>query len=438
MPACPRATAMGPVAPGCPSAPLCRFGKRHDVQRRFEKSSQAREFAMRLDTTAVASPPTPVCTWDAAQSGLKTWHPFRLPIGIDYYKGTSLPCEPNEELGRDDAWLPATHVGGPSRGPTDSGGIWLYYACAHTHACHERAHATRMLAATVHHGRLSLRTVLARPVCGRRRGCSDLLWHMGRTLLVRNRAHAALVAEQLVATLEAREAQADASTRTSATLADLTANPAISERDAAESVGMWVRAYSEGKNALKNAPSRGARAQLVASSKWPPLRGARAWAGANATVADVVGEASRGLYGSCHAPTFSHSGALRACRCTAARAANGTRATAPSRRRMYALTAVCGDKALSLHAEPLLRRLPIDTLVRGARVTDVPPCAPSAAALGSANPRSPPHSLTPRRTSLSYAQSAIAPPLAQLHFERHGSLSLSATATVTATATATF
>ena len=93
--------------------------------------------------------------------GRVAWHPFRFPVGIEYLR--QLPCEPNDELTRDDAWLPATHVGGPSRGPTDSGGIWLYYA----------------------------------------RGCSDLLWHMGRTALARNRAHAAVRAEQMTAALAA-------------------------------------------------------------------------------------------------------------------------------------------------------------------------------------------------------------------------------------------
>ena len=97
----------------------------------------------------------PVCT-SSPEHG-RTWHPFRMPPGRDYLRG--LPCEPNSELGADDAWLPATHVGGPNRGPTDSGGLWLYYA----------------------------------------RGCSDLEWHAGRTELVRNRAHGAVRAEQMLA-----------------------------------------------------------------------------------------------------------------------------------------------------------------------------------------------------------------------------------------------
>ena len=81
-------------------------------------------------------------------------HPFRFPIGLGYYKG--LPCTRAPGLGRDHAWLPVTHIGGPRKGPTDSGGLWFYYAL----------------------------------------GCSDLLWDAGRTLLARNRVHLAVEIER--------------------------------------------------------------------------------------------------------------------------------------------------------------------------------------------------------------------------------------------------
>ena len=83
-----------------------------------------------------------------------TYHPFRFPIGLDHYR--KLPCAPPRELGVDHAWLPVTHLGGPHKGPTDSGGLWFYYA----------------------------------------RGCSDFLWDVGRTLLARNRAHLAVLIQQ--------------------------------------------------------------------------------------------------------------------------------------------------------------------------------------------------------------------------------------------------
>ena len=218
----------------------------------------------------VAAQPTPVCTTAPAKA--VSWHPFRFPVGIDYLR--SLPCEPNMELQRGNAWLPATHVGGPSRGPTDSGGLWFYYA----------------------------------------RGCSDLQWFSGRTVLVRNRAHAAVRAEQL------------------------SSDVPISDREAIRRVATWI---------LKRFPR----------ANWNPLRQARSWAGSNATIDDVIAEAARGLYGQCSPPAFSPIGALRPCKCL------GNTTRAGSRRRLLALTPVCGDKQLSLHSEPLLQRLPVDTLV---------------------------------------------------------------------------
>ena len=81
-------------------------------------------------------------------------HPFRFPTGAGYFKQKS--CEPAAGLGVDHAWLPVTHIGGPHKGPTDSGGLWFYYA----------------------------------------HGCSDLVWDMGRTLLARNRVHLAVELEK--------------------------------------------------------------------------------------------------------------------------------------------------------------------------------------------------------------------------------------------------
>ena len=222
-----------------------------------------------------APPPPHVCT--TFNPGT-TWKPFRFPAGLAYVK--DLPCEPPSELEQSDVWLPVTHVGGPSRGPTDSGGLWFYYA----------------------------------------RGCSDLQWNVGRSLLVRNRAHAAVRIEQL------RAAQASPM------------RMPLSELEAAQLVAAWIRARHP---------------------KWAPLRAVRHFLGANATIEQAIGEAARGLYGHCPLPTFSPGGFLNPCLC----AGNSTRVAGSSRRRQLALTPICGDKVLSLHSEPLLGRLPLDSLI---------------------------------------------------------------------------
>ena len=81
-------------------------------------------------------------------------HPFRFPVGLGYYKHKE--CRAAWGLGVDHAWLPVTHIGGPNKGPTDSGGLWFYYA----------------------------------------QGCSDLLWDAGRAFLARNRVHLSVEIER--------------------------------------------------------------------------------------------------------------------------------------------------------------------------------------------------------------------------------------------------
>jgi len=205
---------------------------------------------------------------------------FRLPQGLAMLR--KQPCEPSPELGRDGAFLPVTHVGGPHRGPTDSGGLWFYYA----------------------------------------RGCSDLLWDMGRTLVARNRVHAAVLAEQRMALLSDGHF--------------------ISDREAISRVAAFVQSRYP---------------------KWSPLAKARrGWLGLNASIADAIAEASRGFYGDCSGGAFTTDGALQPCLCRG----NGTHGNnvlySSQRRRMYALVPLAGDKVLSLHSEPLLRRLPLDTI----------------------------------------------------------------------------
>ena len=80
-----------------------------------------------------------------------TFGGFGVPLGIGFLE--QRPCAPPAELGVDNAWLPATHTS--QRTFAAGGGTWLYYAA----------------------------------------GCSDLLWNVGRTLLVKNRCHAVVALE---------------------------------------------------------------------------------------------------------------------------------------------------------------------------------------------------------------------------------------------------
>lgn len=204
---------------------------------------------------------------------------FRLPQLLGVYR--DLPCNPPVDLGVDGALQPVTHVGGPRRGPTDSGGLWFYFA----------------------------------------RGCSDLLWDMGRTVLTRNRVHAAVVAEQRLA---------------------LTMGQSLSDREAIGRVADYVRARHP---------------------KWPPLGRARSWAGLgkNASVEAIIAEAARGLYGTCNGMALSPEGRLRPCLCSG-NVSRYTSLPSSQKRRLIHLAPLSGDKVLSLHSEPILRQLPIDTL----------------------------------------------------------------------------
>lgn len=84
----------------------------------------------------------PVCAYRAAAPVSDVVSLWAFPPGTALLRNVS--CTPNAELGRSHAWLPVTHtqVG-------DSIGLFFYYG----------------------------------------RGCSDLHWDVGRTLLARNRAH---------------------------------------------------------------------------------------------------------------------------------------------------------------------------------------------------------------------------------------------------------
>ena len=214
------------------------------------------------------------CTSTASCSKETHFWAFRLPQGLNFAR--EQPCQPDSYLGRNDVYLPVTHVGGPRRGPTDSGGLWFYYTP----------------------------------------GCSDLLWHIGRTILARNRAHAAVLAEQRMAQLEGKT---------------------MSDREAISRLASFIR---------NRYP------------RWGPLGRARnRLMGKNASIETILAEAARGLYGTCPADAYDSNNRLRPCSCLG----NVTRTHIRSRRAL-ALTPLAGDKVLSLHSEPILRRLPIDTV----------------------------------------------------------------------------
>ena len=85
-----------------------------------------------------------------------------MPYGTNWYRNVS--CETASELGVSHAWLPVVHtydLHQKWRLP----GVWLYYA----------------------------------------RGCSDLLWNVGRTLLALNKVHAAVLLLQRQAVHQSRE-----------------------------------------------------------------------------------------------------------------------------------------------------------------------------------------------------------------------------------------
>jgi hypothetical protein len=167
----------------------------------------------------------PVCTdcsgartsgrWNSPCPKSTHFVPWRMPQNLAYTR--YLPCSPPHELTQDHVFLPVTHVGGPRRGPVTSGGLWFYYA----------------------------------------RGCSDLLWNTGRSMLARNRVHAAVIVEQR--------------------LALALKGVAISDREAISRVAQYAQ---------KSFPRS-------------ILQSARARMGANESFHDILAEVARGLYGVC-------------------------------------------------------------------------------------------------------------------------------------------
>ena len=84
--------------------------------------------------------PARVCTFCGDCPRTSTWHGFAMPYGTNWYRNVS--CEAASELGVSHAWLPGVHTYDLHQ-KWSLPGLWLYYA----------------------------------------RGCSDILWNVGRTLL---------------------------------------------------------------------------------------------------------------------------------------------------------------------------------------------------------------------------------------------------------------
>jgi len=182
-----------------------------------------------------------------------------------FYQPESEYCERKPvELGIDGAWLPVTHT--RDRTERHAGGIWMYYAS----------------------------------------GCSDLLWHMGHTLLARNRAHAAILIEQRLA--------------------------GGSELEASQRVVAWMTEHNEvgvlGRGALFFGR---------------PLYNA----------SNILGGAARGILGTPEclmtAP-FWPNGSLHICACACT-------SNKGMLKRLFAMSGIIGHGALQMYAEAALAKL---------------------------------------------------------------------------------
>ena len=184
-----------------------------------------------------------------------------FPQRISYHPESKYCERKPAELGIDGAWLPVTHT--RDRTERHAGGIWLYYAS----------------------------------------GCSDLLWHMGRTLLARNRAHAAILIEQRLA--------------------------GGSELEASQRVVAWMTEHNEA---------------------WLLDRGARFFGNAS----NILGGAARGILGTPEclltAP-FWPNGSLHVCACASTSKNRGML------KQLHAMSGIIGHGALQMYAEAALAKL---------------------------------------------------------------------------------
>ena len=188
------------------------------------------------------------------------------------------------ELGGHGTWLPVTHM-------RDAGqsGLWMYYA----------------------------------------RGCSDLMWNVGRTMVARNRCHAALLLEKML------------------------------------------------HNSTDRAAARRAAKHLKLQDVQHVHSRAVGWmhASANVTTADLLADCARGLFGNCTGSPLDEDGRLQMCTCAAGRESSQrlNNASYPiggwqvmGRKRAMTLSLLAGsaglDGALCTLMLRLPRRLRLDTL----------------------------------------------------------------------------
>lgn len=204
--------------------------------------------------------------------------PWRMPRNLAYAR--YLPCAPPHELTHDNVFLPVTHFGGPRRGPTASGGLWFYYA----------------------------------------RGCSDLLWNSGRSMLARNRVHAAVMVEQRLALA-------------------------------------WQGQYISDREAIRRVAN-----YSYGSFPQSMLRSARVWMGADASFDEMLTEVARGLYGVCgpKSEQYADDGVtLNPCQCRGG--LHGWWNTTELQR-LTSLGSLASDASLDKHIATRVRRLPLDTI----------------------------------------------------------------------------
>ena len=198
------------------------------------------------------------------------WSPFLFVPGLQY----GVTCGVPAGLGVDEQLVPVTHMADKTNHA--GRGIWFYFA----------------------------------------RGCSDLLWDVGRTLLSRNRAHAAMLLQQRIPPCT-----------------DLPHG--CSDEAAMQLVARWVENHTRGT--------------------WLTISKARREGGLsrNATIATLLGAAARGYIGAQPACLRSHvfasDGSLNTCGC------NLTVAVPDSRIR--SLGSLSGDPVLQTFAVQALANL---------------------------------------------------------------------------------
>ena len=117
--------------------------------------------------------------------------PLRVPLTCRLLRNVS--CTPNIELGVSHAWLPVTHTRVGS-----SVGLWFYYVrCVPPSLLALRLRLLCGMHSELRvnrHSPLSIKVYTPLPLlCKQARGCSDLAWDVGRTLIARNRAHLTLL-----------------------------------------------------------------------------------------------------------------------------------------------------------------------------------------------------------------------------------------------------